>query len=93
MRVLVTGGTGLVGEPVIRALLARGDSVVALVRSRESAEKATACGASPLLGTVEDPLDVASPGGGGGPPDHYARRDPTCPFSPLDHLPWPNPHL
>jgi nucleoside-diphosphate-sugar epimerase len=53
--VLVTGGTGLVGEPVIRALLARGDSVVALVRSRESAEKATACGASPLLGTVEDP--------------------------------------
>lgn len=55
MRVLVTGGTGLVGEPVIQALLARGDSVVAMVRSRAAADKVTALGASPLRGTVEDP--------------------------------------
>lgn len=55
MKVLVTGGTGLVGEPVVRAFLARGDAVVALVRSREAAEKVRALGASPVLGTVEDP--------------------------------------
>jgi len=55
MNVLVTGGTGLVGTPVIRALRERGDTVVAMVRSREAAARVTALGATPLPGTVEDP--------------------------------------
>lgn len=33
MRVLVAGGTGLVGQPLVQALLARGDSVTVLGRS------------------------------------------------------------
>ncbi len=55
MRVFVTGGTGLVGEPVVRALVARGDAVTALVRSREAATAISKLGALPVLGTVEDP--------------------------------------
>ncbi len=54
MRVFVTGGTGLVGEPVVRTLVARGDTVTALVRTREAAKRISALGASPVLGTVED---------------------------------------
>jgi nucleoside-diphosphate-sugar epimerase len=63
VRILVTGGTGLVGAPVIRALLARGDSVVALARSRASAEQVAALGASPLPGSVEDPRTWEGIGG------------------------------
>ena len=39
MRVLVVGGTGFIGGHVARAFAARGDDVVALVRSRERAER------------------------------------------------------
>ena len=38
MRVFVTGGTGLLGNTVIRQLSERGDSVLALVRSEPPAE-------------------------------------------------------
>lgn len=55
MRVFVTGGTGLVGDPVVRALVARGDAVTALVRTREAADRMKSIGARPLIGTVEDP--------------------------------------
>jgi len=54
MRVFVTGGTGLVGEPVVRALLARGDSVTALVRTEQAATRMSALGATPVFGAVED---------------------------------------
>jgi uncharacterized protein len=40
MRVLVAGGTGFIGPALIRSFLARGDSVVALVRNITSATKA-----------------------------------------------------
>lgn len=55
MKVFVTGGTGLVGEPVVRALRARGDEVVALARSRTAAATLSALGATPVMGCVEDP--------------------------------------
>jgi len=54
VRVFVTGGTGLVGEPVVRALLARGDSVTALVRTEQAATRMSALGAIPVFGAVED---------------------------------------
>jgi len=37
MNVVVTGATGLVGRPLVRALLARGDSVTVLTRDPERA--------------------------------------------------------
>lgn len=55
MRVFVTGGTGLVGEPVVRALVGRGDAVEALVRTEHAANRMKALGATPVFGTVEDP--------------------------------------
>ncbi len=54
MKVFVTGGTGLVGEPIIQALVARGDAVQALVRGDAAARRMRDLGADPLLGTVED---------------------------------------
>lgn len=55
MRVFVTGGTGLVGSPVVRLLCQRGDQVGALVRDEVGAERMQALGASPVFGSVEDP--------------------------------------
>lgn len=43
MRVVVTGATGFVGEPIVRALQARGDAVVVL--SRDAARAAAQLGA------------------------------------------------
>ena len=37
MNILVTGGTGFVGKPLVKALLSRGDSVTVLTRSIEKA--------------------------------------------------------
>jgi nucleoside-diphosphate-sugar epimerase len=37
MRILVTGGTGFIGRHLCRALISRGDEVVALVRSKRKA--------------------------------------------------------
>lgn len=55
MRVFVTGGTGLVGGPVVEALRARGVAVEALVRNQAGAARMRALGASPVFGNVEDP--------------------------------------
>ena len=54
MRVLVTGGTGLVGSHVIERLVRRGDSVVALVRRSEGRALVERLGAESALGTVEE---------------------------------------
>ncbi len=35
MNILVTGGTGFVGKPLVESLLSRGDSVTVLTRSIE----------------------------------------------------------
>lgn len=54
MRVLVTGGTGLVGSHVVERLVRRGDSVVALVRSSGGRARVERLGAESALGAVED---------------------------------------
>jgi nucleoside-diphosphate-sugar epimerase len=54
VRVLVTGGTGLVGRHVIQALLASGYPVTALARSDQAAAAVTELGAEPVRGDLRD---------------------------------------
>jgi dihydroflavonol-4-reductase len=53
-RVLVTGGTGTIGRPLVRRLVADGRQVVGLARSQASADALKDMGAEPVRGTVED---------------------------------------
>ena len=55
MRVLVLGGTGSIGAPVVRALVGRGHDVVALARSDRSAARAVGLGANPVAGDIATP--------------------------------------
>ena len=55
MRVLVLGGTGSIGGPVVRAILKRGHHVLALARSETSAQKVAAFGALPVPGDIRRP--------------------------------------
>src|SRR3954469_22552149 len=55
MRVLVLGGTGSIGAPVVRALVGRGHDVVALARSDRSAARAAGRGANPVAGDIATP--------------------------------------
>lgn len=71
MRVFLTGGSGFVGQHLIRRLRSEGHEVVALARSAASAQKVTDAGAEPARG---DLLDLT----GGG--------DSTAPPAWLDHL-------
>lgn len=52
--VVVTGGSGYIGGAVIEQLVGRGDTVIALARSDESAAKVAALGATPLQGELTD---------------------------------------
>jgi nucleoside-diphosphate-sugar epimerase len=54
MEILLTGATGFVGSHVLTALTEAGHTVTALVRGEESAAKAKAAGATPLIGAVAD---------------------------------------
>ena len=54
MKSFVTGGAGFLGSAVVSRLLARGDDVVALARSEESATKLTRLGALPVRGEITD---------------------------------------
>ena len=51
----VTGGSGFIGQVLVRRLLGEGHSVRALVRSEESAAKVSALGAEPVRGELTDP--------------------------------------
>ena len=55
MRVLVLGGTGLIGSAVLRELVVRGATVLGLARSEASAAKLAACGAVPFVGNIAAP--------------------------------------
>jgi nucleoside-diphosphate-sugar epimerase len=59
VKVFLTGATGFIGSSVLRALLAAGDEVVALVRSQASADIVAGLGATPLRGNLTD-LDVVA---------------------------------
>jgi len=61
MRVFVTGGTGLIGAPVVAELLGHGHTVLALARSEASALAVKAAGAEPLRGELAD-LDALRAG-------------------------------
>src|SRR5919201_1365119 len=56
MKVFLTGGTGFIGQPLTKSLLARGWNVVALVRKPDSppARALTRMGAQCIAGDVTD---------------------------------------
>ncbi len=55
MRVLLTGGTGLIGSATLAALRDAGHQVLAAVRSDSSASKVTEGGAEAVVGDITDP--------------------------------------
>ena len=55
MRVLVLGGTGTIGAPVVRELVRSGHEAVALARSEASARRVAELGALPLAGDISSP--------------------------------------
>ena len=55
MRIFVTGGTGLVGRAIVKALLNRGEEVTTLARSDKSAEIQKELGATPIRGSLAEP--------------------------------------
>lgn len=57
MKVFVTGGTGVIGTPVVAELLEHGHEVVALARSDASVAALSNAGATPVRGGLGD-LDV-----------------------------------
>lgn len=54
MRVFVTGGSGHIGLPVVRDLLAAGHEVVGLARSEPAAARLSSAGAQTRRGTLDD---------------------------------------
>lgn len=61
MRYFVTGATGFVGGEVARQLVARGDEVVALVRSPERARNLAALGVTLAAGDVTERESLRAP--------------------------------
>jgi NADH dehydrogenase len=56
--ILVTGATGMVGNAITKALVARGDEVRALVRDPARAQRLTSWGAELVRGDVTDPASL-----------------------------------
>jgi len=54
MNIFITGATGYIGGSVAQGLIARGHSVMGLVRSDHAAERAAAIGIDPLRGSLHD---------------------------------------
>ncbi len=61
MKAFVTGGTGFIGQHVVRKLVARGYSVVALARSESGAERMRELGAMPAMGDITDSASMRAP--------------------------------
>ena len=59
MRILVTGGTGSIGGPIVPALLRRGHEVLALARNERAHNILAGIGATPLAGDLRRPDDWA----------------------------------
>jgi dihydroflavonol-4-reductase len=58
VKVAVTGGSGVVGTAVVRALVLSGHDVSALARTTQARAKLTALGAKPIVGDVLDPASL-----------------------------------
>ena len=54
MRVFITGGTGAIGQPAVRALVQAGHHVSAMVRTEEKAKLVSSMGASPVSVSLFD---------------------------------------
>jgi nucleoside-diphosphate-sugar epimerase len=54
-RAFVTGGSGFIGQVLVRRLIEEGHSVGVLVRSKASATKVSALGAEPVRGELTEP--------------------------------------
>ena len=55
MKFFVAGGTGVIGRPLTKELLARGHSIVALIRSPDGAQALLKRGIEPAVADVFDP--------------------------------------
>ncbi|MCY4371420.1 MAG: NAD-dependent epimerase/dehydratase family protein [bacterium] len=82
MTVLVTGGTGVVGTPVVRYLVEAGREVRGLARSGASAELLAGMGAVPVRGDIGAPDSLASAMAGCEVVYHIAGRVSFCPSMP-----------
>lgn len=82
MTVLVTGGTGVVGAPVVRRLMEAGREVRGLARSRASAELLAGMGADPVRGDITDPDSLAAAVAGCEVVYHIAGLVSFCPRKP-----------
>src|SRR5688572_11083681 len=58
MKVFVTGGTGVLGTPVVRKLLAAGHTVRVLSRSEANRAKLIAAGAEPVEADLFNPATL-----------------------------------
>jgi nucleoside-diphosphate-sugar epimerase len=54
MRVFITGGSGYLGRPTIKALIRHGHQVLALARNEKTAQVLSELGAEPLSGELTD---------------------------------------
>ncbi len=82
MTVLATGGTGVVGMPVVKYLIEEGREVRGLARSEASAEQLAAMGATPAMGDITDPESVAEAVAGCEVVYHMAGLVSFCPARP-----------
>lgn len=61
MRAVVTGATGFIGGYLVRALVARGDSVTAIVRTPDRAQHLKELGVTLVGGDVTEPATLEGP--------------------------------
>ena len=83
-RVFLTGGSGLIGGALAKRLVARGDEVVALARSAESAGSLEGIGAAVVRGDVLDEAGMAEGMAGCTVAYHVAGINTMCPTDPAE---------
>jgi dihydroflavonol-4-reductase len=84
VKVVVTGGSGVVGAAVLRHLTAAGRQVSALSRSEDSDSILRRLGASPIRGDITDPSSLPAAFEGAEIVYHIAGLNTMCPREPLE---------